>query len=234
MSSFQVYIPGKTGASPNHLRDVGLELLLDPHFGPTAIEAHHDTPDGCSGIVFYWQDMATPTNMPQHMGCHSDQEWSPAKPSKGLPAGRFWLGKDAGGTVTPGALMRHNHMGGLSVKLDDGQEWMVPVARRLPKKYQMDEVTGEPRMQVALPYQEFYKQAEDLYTFLLQARIDEDFTIPGGWTFAERALAMNYRINSDVIDWLGLLGDESMLRLIGATHERNIMLEIDAQKKTAQ
>lgn len=233
MSSFQVYLPGKRGATPDHLRAVGLERLLDDQMMPTAIEAFEFTPDGSSGVVFYWQDLANPHNMPQHLGCHPDQEWTPAKPKGDLPAARFWLGKDRGGVITPAALARSRQLDGDLVDLDDGHKWLIPKATRAPKRYSLDE-QGVPRLVVYPEYQQFYDLAAQNFAILAIARQGEDITLVDAWNFAERALAYNYRINSDVIDWLGLLGQVSMLYLIGATFEYAALLEIEAQKKTAE
>ncbi len=130
-------------------------------------------------------------------------------------------------------MLRRDNLGGLPVKLDDEQEWTIPVAKWLPRKYVIDELTGEPRLAVKPQYEEFYEQAERNYRVLMQRVPGEDITVAGGWAFAERALSYNYRINADVMDWLGLVGEVSMLWLIGATFELTAMNEIDAQKKTA-
>jgi hypothetical protein len=232
VASYLVYIPGVTGASTDHLSRVGLGGLLDPNSSPDCVDATRFTPDGGQGVIFYWIDHGNPLNNPRHMGPHQDIDWTPAKPKGELPAKRFWLGVCHGQQVTPNALLRAGNIGGDLLTLDDGQQWLIPVAKMLPRKFDLDE-TGAPILVVKTKYQEFYEQAERNYRVLMRQSVDEDISMPEMWAFAERILNYNYRVTAEVIAWLGLLGEVSIINLLGGSFERGVIEQIEAQKKTA-
>lgn len=233
MASFLVYIPGVTGASLDHLSRVGLGGLLDPHVSPDSCDMLRHAPDKGQGVVFYWIDHQNPANTPFHLGNHPDIDWSPAKPKGELLAGRFWLGLCNGQRVTPDALERSGNLGGASVLLEDGNRWLVPVAKALPKKYEIDKETGAPVLAVYTRYQTYYDLSYRNYLAMARQETTATVSVTGAWDFAEMALGFNYRINADVIDWLGLLGDLSMIRLMIGSYDADVMEAIEAQKKTA-
>lgn len=233
MASFLVYIPGVTGASLDHLSRVGLGGLLDPHVSPDCTDMLRHTPDGTQGVVFYWIDHLNPINTPFHLGNHADIDWSPAKPKGDLQAGRFYLGLCKGQRVTPDALLRTGNLGGAEVTLEDGQQWKIPTAKLLPKKYTIDEVSGAPVCRVATKYQQYFDLSYRNYLAIMRQDPSHDVSVTGAWDFAEMALNWNYRITADVIDWLELIGDASMLYLLAAAYDSALIEAIEAQKKTA-
>lgn len=236
MASYQVFIPNVTGARESHLSDVGLHDLMGE--GATVADVQKG-PDGHRGICVYWVNHNEQWRNPQHLGFHAaSQAWSPAKKRGELEAGRFWLGRDVGRAVEPADILKRNYLGGGLVKLSDGQEWLVPVARSLPRGYRLDE-DGVQRLQTAKPYQAFYDQAEHYFNVLMNAKQGQDVPLGDAFSFAAEALAFNYRINLDVIDWLGdqlpdgfLIGELQMIHLIGQTFEFREIAELAGQKKT--
>lgn len=234
MPSYQIFIPDVRGASPQHLRDVGLGDVLDPDFGPTAIDAFgSDGPDGRSGVVFYWHDAADPATNPQKPGMHLDSQiWTPCKPRGNRQAGAFYFGRDKGELVKPADLARRRQLPSLPVTLDDGQRWLVPVATRLPHRHGLDD-KGEPVRRVVSRYQAWYQKAEEFFNVFLNRKADELFHLEGGFLFAIECLQMNYRVNADVIDWLELFTDDNLIWTIAATFELDKLAAIEAQKKKA-
>lgn len=234
MASYQVYIPGPYNADQQYLASVGLGDIIDPNLGATAEHVLQNGPDGKSGMLFYWDDPERPESSPR-LGIHLDeQEWTPAKASGPLKAGRYWLGREKGNPVTPYDLMRKEHYGGGLVKLDDGYEWCVPIAQRLPCRLTLDE-DGRPIKRVKRPYEDYYAKVVGFYRTILCLKDDPnaEFVLEGAWPFAVQALNMNYRVNAEIIDWLELLDELNIQALIAATFEMSAMMEIAAQKKTA-
>lgn len=228
MAGYQIYIPGVRGADPEHLRRVGLAGILDPKLGIDSVDVLSNGPDGGWGVCFYWPGCP-------RFGVHKKhQEWSPAKPDGELPAGRFWMGRDNDAPVTPEALLRPDHLGGKSVQLDDGREWLIPVARSLPHRYGKDEQGRIARI-VKHDYRSFYDRALHFYERFLALSVGgEDITLTDAWGFAVEALSMNYRLDENIIDWLGLLTDDNIVLLIGATFEFTTICALDVQKKTGE
>lgn len=222
MGALQVYLPGGRGCDPQQLVAVGLADLLDSEVGVSAVDVLQDGPDGGGGVCFFWGTTG--------YGVHLDsQSWIPAKPSGSLTAGRFWLGWPTGQQPGPSDLERPKGLGGLPVKLDDGNEWTIPVARQVPHKFALD-AAGSPVRVVKTRYAQFWQDALGYYEMF--QRIGQgggEITVAGGWSYAGQALAYNYRINADLIDALELISDECIVWLIGATLE---ISQIEAQKKT--
>ncbi len=233
MASYLVYIPGVTGASPNHLSNVGLGGLLDPHASADCQDMLRHTPDQGQGVVFYWLDHQDHANDPWHLGNHPDIDWAAAKPKGELKAGRFWLGCCHGQIVTPEALLRRDNLGGAAVTLEDGNRWLVPISTVLPRTYALDENTGAPILKVANKYQQYCDLAHLNYMAMVSQDPTHDVSVTGAWDFAEMALGWNYRINADVMDWLKLVGSGTMIRILAASYDGVLIEEIEAQKKTA-
>jgi hypothetical protein len=149
--------------------------------------------------------------------------------------------------IIPASIARAKQLASTPVPLADGQAWLVPTALRLPKRWTIDEL-GQGVQVLQSRYQRYYDRCEQIYNwFLRYARGLSPFaesaeqkgtvpthTIPGGFSLAVEALTLNYRLNADLIDWLGLFDDESLVRLCGATFEWEILREVAAQKKTAE
>ncbi len=225
---YQIYIPEVFGASPQHLRDVGLAELLDDGAGPQSCEVLIDGPDGGRGTCFYWEPCANP-------GYHPDcQQWNPAKPRGALVAKRFWLGKDLSEPLEPGDLLRAKHLSSGKVELADGQYWAVPHVRMLPHRYELNPCTGAPVRVLCSQYEHWAQKANEYFQQILQWRRGGggDLAISQAWGFAVESLVFNYRVNHDVVDWLGLLDDISFLRMLTAIFELDALSQIEAQKKT--
>ncbi len=226
MSSYLVYIPGQPIRTEQALRDVGLGEIIDPQF-PAACCDLSSGPDGSHGLLFYWQDSSNGgaglSLLPSLRA--EDNDWQPAKAYDGKPAGRFWLGKSKVKPVTPDGLLRRNYYGGLPVVLDDGNEWAIPVARQLPHSYGIDEF-GRPARKIQSAYINFFDQSQAwLDKFRQYARDRTDPNVADGWYFAVEAIAMNYRVNQDIADWLQLMGDFTLPMAIAATFEMAHTLE---------
>ena len=225
MSSYLIYIPGERNQTSEPLKRVGLGPALYRQFAPDALLVHKDGPDGGGGMLYAWRDVTKVDAGPPL--CLGDCQWTPAKAYDDLEAGRFWMGRDPRRPVSPAGLLKRKHFGGVPVRMDDGQSWQVPIARQLPHKF------GVAGREVKAEFAAFYARAEHYYNEVLNVRQGLGLELEGVYPFACQALALNYRVNEDIVDWLGLLSDDNMLFAVGATFELVDIRTVEAQKKKA-
>lgn len=229
MASYLIYLPGKRGASPDLLHEVGLgDLCTDG--APLFVDVPSGGPDGGRGVLCGWDDPLDPSKN-QPLAVRMDlQEWSPAKPHDGLEAGRFWLGALKSSPVKPKDIQRRRTYSGLNVLLADGNEWAMPVVKLLPKRHGLAS-SGRFGSDIRKEYRALCESAESIEA-QLHGQDGAEISIEGGWRFGVDALALNYRVNSDVVDWLDLVWDEHYLNFVGAPVELQLVREVEAQKKT--
>ena len=229
MASYLIYLPGKRGASVDLLREVGLgDLCADG--APLFADVPSRGPDDGRGVVCGWDDPLDPSKN-QPLAVRTDlQDWSPAKPHDGLEAGRFWLGNSKASPVRPHDVRRRKTYAGLPVKLADGNEWEMPIARVMPKRYGFG-ADGSFGSQTRDEYKAFCEAAEEIHAQLIE-QDGKALEIKGGWEFGVRALALNYRVNAAVVDWLDLVWEEHFLNFVGGPLELQVVRDVNDQKKT--
>ena len=228
MSSYLVYVPGEHADNESTLVAVGLGGIVDP-FNPAKVAKVDAGPDGSAGLIFHWIDQDKPNANP--IPDTASNDWAKAKPCEALKAGRFWLGKPKWDTITPASLERRSAIGGMRVLLDDQQEWSIPVARQSPHDYRLDD-SAQPVRKPQARFEKFYNDTARFYElFRRYWETGVDLSLDEAWSFANEALSINYRVNADIVDWLELLGDESMPMLICATFE--MAPALDDVKKNA-
>lgn len=244
MSSYLIYLPGlphEIGDRHQRLRDVGLGFLLEPDDNVRSVDFTETNlrdlgPDDGNGVLVSFSNRDYPEAMPRKLLKASEHDWTPAKPDpdKGLAAKRFWLGKPKGQRVQPEHITRPKLYHSEAVKLADGQEWLMPIARQLPHAFRLDD-EGRLARQVRPEMVDYFDASQRFYDMFVNLDADKtmDTVFEGGWSFASRGLGMNYLVNRDILDWLSLVDDTCFFWLIGASFEMGRMREIEAQKKTA-
>lgn len=244
MAHYLVYFPGARGHSHDLFRAAGLDDLLptrDGELAPSFADVTKDGPDGGVGVVASWLPTLHPERCPRLTVCQAGemaQEWAPLPATARLPAGRAWLGRERGRPPTPDDLLRDTHYPGYDVQLADGYRWRIPVARLLPHVRTLDVAENVERRKVRREFEAFYDQAAKYYQQTAEFDLEsyaagQPLVFEGGFRFACAALAINYRLNVDVVNWLQLLDDDCYLPLIGATFELQARIDIEAQKKKA-
>lgn len=230
MASYLIYLPGKRGASAELLREVGLDDLCADG-APLFVDVPGGGPDGGRGVLCGWDDPLDPSkNQPLAVRMEL-QNWAPAKPHDGLEAGRFWLGSLKSSPVRPRDIQRRKTYESAPVKLADGNEWLMPVVRVMPKRigFACDGSFGG---QTRSEYRDFCAAAELIHTQLME-QDGKSLEVRGGWEFGCRALALNYRVNADVVDWLDLVWDEHFINFVGGPFELEVIRSVrEDQKKT--
>ena len=224
--SYLIYFPGATGVNDRHFVEAGLgDLLGHGNCPPRQFgEVLQNGPDGGRGLVAGFAN----GHMPR-LGVFADlQQWTPAKPcpqsaaaagQTRFDAGRFWLGRDRGVTVAPETIERDLLQSSEAVTLEDGQLWKMPIARRLPKQCQIDAETGEDFVDVADEHREYWRLSQEFYRLSIEycgsAPGDEprevELSISDARRLVMHGLQINYLVNRDVLDWLGLARHEERL-----------------------
>lgn len=212
MAGFLVFLPGLSspGAVPERLRTVGLVGLSADT--PLFANIQHG-PTGQPGGLCWWDDPRRPDTTPTtNVALH---DWQAAKPDGEFPAGRFWLGREKGRPVRPSDLQRPVVHAGHAVRLADGQEWTIPVARQLPQLLGLNDA-GDFARRPRPEYAEFWRDAERA---LSEWCFGEGIPYAAGWEFCCKALGLNYRVDRAICDWLGLFDSPSMVETVYATVE---------------
>lgn len=233
MAGLLIYIPGRHGQNPEMLRDVGLgALLTSDDSGPSFAAVINNGPDGGAGALAFW-DALSQDRVPRPTINKESQVWQAAKPCGDLQAGRFWLGYEKSRPPTPECLSRRHQHPGEAVTLNDGNEWLIPVARQLPRVLGLDE-SGNVGSRVDDSYREFFEQAYAIFD-LFDLTGDGNATLPhkDGYEFASLALSINYRVNRDVCDFLGLIGTKSLFDIPKVVCELEKLLPV-LEKKSAE
>src|ERR1044072_2697409 len=137
MSSYVIYLPGRQGASPDHLTQVGLADLCK-ECAPEFADCLDGGPDGGRGLLAAWR--TGDANRDPSFSVKAF-DWQPAKAdsTRGLEAGRFWFGIERGKPVKPADIARRESIAGYPLTLADGQVWRIPAAQHLPHRHGLDE-----------------------------------------------------------------------------------------------
>lgn len=208
MASFSIFIPGKRGANPQHLKDCGLDSLLVDG-APVMADVLQHGPDGGEGVLCTWDDPLDPDKN-QSPGVNLQrQTW------KKSPEGNYWIGWETERPVRPTDIQRKKIYQGCEVVLHDGNSWLVPTARQLPHILGI----GEPR--IDKKYKPFFDKARanlDSWLRLTETNEAQWYITPkhAGFLFCCEALALNYRITPAIADCLEIVSTDEMFAVIEA------------------
>ena len=243
---FVVFLPGRTGANPQHLTDVGLPELkdsaefvdLDPRGFISAISA------GQPGVLVFWRKCPD-------MRALADWNWHGAEEHAAFgesSKGRFWIGWDAAEPPNTEDLARDKRYPGHWVTLGDGQQWQIPSYIRLDHVYRMGP-DGAPVMRPAPQWERFCRRSIEIQKSLFDAvglshlldgrPMEADnpstelkaVTVSGGLQYAADALSINYRINLEIALALGLFTTAVLPEVVAATVDLPEILATYGEKK---
>lgn len=234
MAGFIYFIPGGRGASAEALEAVGLnEMLGDLSLSSGQIDKG---PNGAGGVLIRIDG----DRAPRLRYAGEGQVW------RECAGGKFWLGYDREHPPTPEDLVRPDLIDGHSVLLEDGNKWLIPVARVFatggPPMFRMNVdndgnwVVGDTIARLKAVEVDAEAVWQELLTSLDAGKGDEDAVKVLLTTEADmcvRALAVNYHLGRYEIGALGLLSprvtSEITLALIDWP---TIVADSAAQKKT--
>jgi hypothetical protein len=245
---YWLYFPGTTGITNEHLERVGLADLARGQ-APVWFEPERG-PDGKRGMCCTWQ-RGNGDDPPLAM--LPSQAWTPCRPATipggTLAKGAYWVGIDRDRPPRPEDLERKEVFCGHTVPLRDRQGWTVPTAVRLPHTHGLGE-DGQYCRVIQERFADFWKRSEayarELLTLLRQVvllsqrpgtkptdTLRADFDIADTFAFAVEALAINYRINAEIVTQLDLLDDAGLLDVVKATVDLPTLIGAEREKKTA-
>lgn len=238
---FGVYVPQRRGEASSVLRSVGADWALDPSVTAMGLDVIEGGPDGGGGLLVYFdrRGRLEPANVLAAIDLEA-QEWQPAAPTGDLPAGRYWLGVWKSQRPGPEDLQREEHADGIPLELRDGRQWVVPIADYLPKMLRLNRATGQQEERPSERHAEFIRRANELFRLLIGDGFQESVekhlrvVIPDGLRFAADALAINYRVNLDLLDMLaadGIVGEWEAVKI--AAVATGVELLASTEKKSA-
>jgi len=195
-------------------------IFFQPHGAKIEIPACYSTsrevrrgPGGQDGIVFSTGQGKT--------GYYPDEQtW---REIDGVWVG---LSKDK---LNPKTLLRHEVVDGHPVTLENGQEWLIPVARSFPVGTQLPETLflgadGTLVQEIIPRFAAFAQRAENVFEFFFE---NKTLLKVDAWNIAIEALAINYYIGAREVSALRLLTTANIKEILGA------IVDMPAIKKKA-
>lgn len=222
MAAFMIFVDAAMAADANTL--VAAKGLQAIEAGASRLTwAYSMTgPGGVPGMIGFWIDV-------DMLKSNSYQ----AEKQKWVSIGEgTWLGTYLDDPVKPSDLLKAKpYEKSLPCLLEDGNTWMIPVARWLPHVWGQD-ASATPTRVPADPFVEFCKQAEEIFQIFMGAETGKDLQFADQWSFVCQALSLNYRLCPAIVSALKLIGDKSGGRVLAATVEMQLTIDVEDQKKS--
>ena len=238
MAELLIYVPG---ASPHNtydgLHEAGLGRICSSLDFPSPQPIAREVATGPAeepGMVYGYQERDEPFGITVAYLPHK-QDWQRVEVAgASRPA---WLGRDNGRThVSPQALKRYTRFPSVEVLLDDGQSWLLPLVKDLPRKIHF--AGGRVTERIKDQYAAHFEMGTRVYEELIAMKSGDSertdgLSVKDAWLFVVEGLAMNYCLTPEIVDYLGLLTDQkTLLSAAGASVEYPLMMEWNRQKKT--
>lgn len=150
----------------------------------------------------------------------------------------YWQGFYRDDPPGPADLARSEQIGGHTVTLADGNDWLVPVARSFPAGTRLPRALvlgpdGQLVMEALPRYAEISADAERVFAAFIEQ--DESLSYQDLWDIAARALAINYRLGPWELSALRLLDTNNVQDVLSALIDMPSILEaMEAKKKPAR
>lgn len=197
------FVPGWQGATLERLATIGLGHAFDR---PPVVGIAPRGPDGGQGVILTAEEVR-----------RAEWEWTRA------PGRSWWVG--TWGETQPEGLARARQIAGHRVRLEDGHEWLVPVARSfavgsvLPQRLVLGEDgktwEGRPLARFVAISARAARVARVLFDELEEG--EGPLVVLGeGADIAVEALAINYRIGPVEAAALGLLSEPAVFEVCKA------------------
>lgn len=200
-----VYLPAYVGRRTlDALKSVKLETLHDDGLTLEFADVLENGPDGGSGVIAGWGELGKITAYrPASQVWHKVVKQTLADGTV-LDAGRAWIGWDRDDPPTPENLARRKQMTGSRLRLADGHEWLIPIARHLPMLLGLAD--DETVSRTVIPqYRKFWQDSYGMLTHFTTESAEVGIDPVVGIDYCASALAVNYRMNRDLASCLSLL-----------------------------
>lgn len=226
------FIEGAKAVSSGLLEKHGLAKII---VQPMSRECMNG-PGGTAGVVVMDQSCVSSDRMPKYH--RESQRWE-----KRFGFDGTWIGCWDNWQPTPEHLARSKQVPGKEIKLDDGNQWIVPLIRTwmddieanqvlpsccLARSYRRSHETGNlVPGEVVAEFRDLWLAACDMSNVMLEqlfggnTRIEVDQADK----FVERVLSTNYRVSLEEIGFLGLLNDNSYGEVIRMALDWSTLME---------
>jgi len=204
MSRFQIFIPGSEVLTADQLAGVGLSDLIT-----NAAVQKSDGPGGVGALVSW--PVAGDAITGYKPG---EQKWLPAVKSGELEAGRYWVGVWNNKPPTPKDLQRQYRYNGKPVRLNDGNEWLIPRATALPTEMILAD-SGEWKFEVQRQFHDFWIEAERWQQRLIENKNEGDsFSWADISAYIVQALKLNYMLTDELISELRIFSQDNLFKAL--------------------
>jgi hypothetical protein len=205
MNSFYVYIPGKFTSPAAAFAHAGLSSILP---NASSFDSHR-TPEG-EGKFYVWTDPTNPAkNVPFHYEAET-QTWEKSAD------GKFWLGWCHDRVPDPESLERTEGVGGVMVKLGDGNLWRMPSINALPVSFRLG-VDGKEGAHV----KPGWKGIENRMLWAwrtLEKQVNGELPNEAECRrYVAEMLCVNYRMVHEIAYMLGLIDSETWVQAFAMT-----------------
>lgn len=202
---FNYFLPGRRAVKLENLVELGLGYAFEPEsaadpratFTPRPVT---NGPGGQHGIIVSASD--------EWVGYfQGKQAW------KQEPGKEYWVGYWKDTPPTPETLARANQIDGRMLRLEDGNAWLIPVARQydefdgvimarqmLPTRLTRDELGNWVHGDIKQRYRLFW----DLTNAFIQAIVDDQQQFHDYDDLVVEAFKCNYRVSAIELDMLGI------------------------------
>ena len=235
MSSVLYFVPNRTAITLDDARGLGLGYAFEQK--PDARKVIGAGPDGQPGVVFADESRV------ERLGYHKDdQTWMK------IPGSDAWAGYETKSPPGPEGLARTKMLAGHFVKLADGNQWLVPIARSiepgadslvyhcpLPRTIGLADDGSWSHDEVRPVYAELWSIAERWWDSVTQAGIGEvdgstdtvevAFDFDGVVDAALLALSTNYRVGRTEAAMLALFDDRNVGDVLNAVIDWVVVLD---------
>ena len=215
MGHFVVFLKDAGGLNAEKLlKERGLGSLFDLVMSPSVADADLDG----KGKLITWRDDVRPERNGAD-GVEGKEWWH------GLHG--VSIGWDADNPPTPECLMRNGRradepqISSFPVTLEDGNTWLVPIARLLPQAWTQGP-DGMPMLAPKSAFAWYWEQTTAMVRRIASGEFAPDNPPQECFELAVRALAMNYRICPEVIYATGLLAAGDAVKIIAAACEHSL------------
>jgi len=221
LAGFLYYVPGERTFNHETLAKAGIGYAFGDAGEPRATVRGVGTgPDGAGGLILARNDVGID---PATVGYYPEaQTWQVAA------GGKHWIGIAVGQAPGPGDLEADEMLAGHFVRLGDGNDWLIPVARHFatggsPPSAITLGPNGELVMEPLQRYVQFSSHGDRVWEdqqvklgWIEAAEDRAELTIAEGWEIAIEALALNYRVSPTEVAMLRLLTTPNMPRILEA------------------
>lgn len=227
MPGLLYYVPNRQTAQLADLAELGLAYAFETVCSPRGVA--NSAPDGGAGVI-----LADSARVPDIGHYRDRQEWAKIP---GNPAGA-WVGRYNDSPVEPKDLQRNEMLPGHEVRLADGSDWLVPVARAwgdfdgqigwseiLPQRTTLDDDGAWTTGAVVDRYAGIWETACQYWDHFFDTASREGsgetasiaFDFPGERDAALQILAANYRLDRAEVALLGLFESGTPDQILMAT-----------------